>query len=135
MADKIGMSIDNGGSVIMSIITITNDTDSNLVLAGRIIPVGESRQFDETVVPPPYRPKNDTPVIPKPVHQQGSERMAQLQTESVAVIKQALVTLEEEQLAALYCLEESAGKPRITLLSKIQDEMTRRASEGESDGL
>ena len=135
MADMIGISVDKRGSVIMSIITITNDGHTDIIVAGRIIPVGDSRQLDASLVPAPYRPKNDTPVIPTSEVQQDADPMQQLQTEAVAVIKEALPTLEEEQLAALYGLEESAAKPRSTLLARIQEEILRRASEEKSDGL
>ncbi len=106
---------------------VSNDTDTDMVVAGRIIPAGETRHFDASLVPTALMPTpgEAEPPAPEPP---PYDPLQMLQGESVNTIKAALPTLKDAQLEALAGMEEVAEKPRSTLLAALQEEHLRRAA-------
>lgn len=118
----------------MGIITITNDGNTDMNVANKLIAPGESRQFDESLVSTAPRPTDGMSVAPKEAAPDAGDALQTLLVQSVINIKAALPDLPDEDLVALYRLEEEADKPRSTLLGVIGEEQLLRASAQENTG-
>lgn len=106
-------------------IPVHNNTAMPMYVGANMVPPGETRDFEEHQVPPHLRP---APAAAEPEKAAPSTAEA-LQTEKADRIAKAIATLTDEQLVELEALEQSAEKPRKTVLEAIAAEALNRAGD------
>lgn len=123
----------------MATVPVENKTDFPKHVAGTIIPPGETRFFEESMLPP-YLRKPKAPVVASEpagndLVNDAAEHVTRLLTDlldnPVKEVKKHLHTLTPDQLNQLDAMEQAAGN-RTTLINDITNERLRRA-EIESD--
>ena len=92
-----------------------------LYVAGVMIPPGETRHFEDDLLPPEFR--SSAPVV---AEVEAGDPLAELLDGNVAEVTAGLAVLSDEFLARLAGLE-AEGKARKGVLAAIAEEQLRRA--------
>lgn len=110
-------------------IPVHNTTAMPIYVHGQMIPAGETRHFDASVVPPEYLPAEPEPVEAEPV----VDTLAELLTGTVAEIVPQLDALGIEELERLGALEQT-GQARKGVLGPIAEILLTRAGDPGASG-
>lgn len=109
---------------------VTNTTNSPMYVGGVMIPPGDSRWVES------YSAAEEAAPAPEPTAPQGPDVSAILAKSVKEIIAEitgrdaaGAPIIGDEVLEALAASEEAREKPRASLLSAIQEERLRRASE------
>ena len=118
----------------MNEVTYINDTDRTVYVGGKQIRPRESRQVSAAAAV--ARKGGGAPVSSGPEDLDNGESgdVLDLLSGTVAQIAEALPELSDDQLAMLRDAENTADRPRTTLLSAIDEELLIRTDEGEGGG-
>jgi len=109
-------------------IPVSNNTAMSIYVGAAMIPPGETRHFDEEMVPHHLRPAAEEAAAEPEV-----EPFAALLGHGVKDIAAALPTMETAEIEKLGELEQQ-GQARKTLLSAIAEELLTRAGNSAPEG-
>jgi hypothetical protein len=102
---------------------VSNDTAQVIFVGGLMIPPGDGREVDETLLPPlDEQPQPADETLPDP-----DANLRELLTASVKNIVPALADLGDETLASLARIEGESVTPRKGVLSAIAELQLLRA--------
>ncbi|MBR8137192.1 hypothetical protein [Burkholderia cenocepacia] len=105
-----------------------NDSDRFKHIGGVTIPPGETREVEAVFVAAGPAPTQASDGKSESTSSGSTDvDIATLQTKTAAVIKDAILTLSDEQLVALNTAEEAANAPRKGVLEAIAAEQLNRA--------
>lgn len=104
---------------------ITNDGTEIIYVGGKMIPPGEGRDIDETMLPPEHR---DAPAQDEAKKPSLDELLAEELKKSVKELVDGLGGMTQEALDRLEALERE-GKARKSLLEALAAEKIARADE------
>jgi len=110
-------------------VSVHNPGPNVLFVGGVMIPAGETVQVPGHLAPPALQPPPVAAEEAPPV-----DALADLQRGTVADIRAALDGLDDAALARLGDLEQTANKPRSSLLAAIAEEVLRRADARHGEG-
>ncbi len=100
---------------------VHNPTDSPMYVAGKMIPGGETTQFDLHELPPEMRPADEQPA-PEP----EVDVLAEVLKAPVKAVLAEADALTVEEINGLIDLEQAADKPRSTLIEGLSAEVLKR---------
>lgn len=103
---------------------ITNDSAEIIYVGGKMIPPGEGRDIDETLLPPEHR---DAPADDEKQPPSLDELLAEELKKPVKEMIEGLGGMTQEALERMEVLEGEAKKPRTSLLQAIATEKVARA--------
>jgi hypothetical protein len=106
----------------MERIAIENKGQMPMYVAGQMIPGGETRHFDKTMVPREYWPKEE-----EPAEEPAVDALAELLEHNVQTVVAALATLSREDLEKLGEMEQ-AGAARKGVLGPIAEKLLADAT-------
>ena len=107
---------------------IENPSRDVKFVGGIMIPPGEGRHIDESVLPPELGEKEGVAAEAAPAQPSLAEVIAKLLKGSVKTVVAALPSLTGEALDLVETIESSDGTPRATLLTAVAAERLKRAS-------
>lgn len=110
----------------MGIKHITNDSTEIIYVGGKMIPPGEGRDIDESLLPAEHR---DAPVEEEAKKPSLDEQLTEELKKPVKDLIEGLAGLTQEALDRMEALEREAAKPRKSLLEAIAAEKVARADE------
>lgn len=107
---------------------IENPSRDVKFVGGIMIPPGEGRHIDVSVLPPELGEKQGAAAEAEPARASLAEEIAKLLKGSVKTVVAALPTLTGEALDLIETIEGGDGTPRATLLTALAAERLKRAS-------
>ena len=102
-------------------VPIENNGQMPIYVGGVMIPPGETRHFEDDMLPPEFRAPAEVQAEPESL-----DPLLAVLEGTVAQIKHGLPDLSDEELDRLEMLE-AEGKARKTLIEAIAEERLRRA--------